>query len=452
MDDVFGLQARIADKVADALNVALVGSERRATAPVTRNVAAYQAYLRGVAYGASANRFSPEARRAYTAAMKEAIALDPQFAAAHARLADAYLREITFGYDSGGLLDLTRASVERAMALDSTLVESQLANGSYREQTRDLDGALRAYRAAERLAPNNPEVLMSLGSLLEKLGRSEEAISFYQRIEVLEPRWADGPGQISGAYRRLGRYDESVRAGERLLALSPTAGYWDLLQAGTHLLWKGDTVTARRVIMTGPTRPAVDELVRLPSPFIGRAIWLSVFPPAVLRAKDTITLAGYTKGDWGTPDLYHLMKARHFALTGRMALARAHADSVIALLEPALRRGPGTAVFVGMFAPRASIAEAYAYVGRSADAARAVDEYVADQRRDLSKSAFSLPLALVTAAYVDVLIGRRDAAVERLKEALPLQQQWISRALLRADPSWAPLHGHPGFEGLVAGS
>jgi serine/threonine-protein kinase len=452
LDDIFALQSRIADKVADALNVALVGSERRATAPVTRNVAAYQAYLRGVAYGASANRFSPEARRAYTAAMKEAIALDPQFAAAHARLADAYLREITFGYDSGGLLDLTRASVERAMALDTTLVESQLANGSYREQIRDLDGALWAYRAAERLAPNDPEVLMSLGSLLEELGRSEEAISFYQRIEALEPRWADGPGQISGAYRRLGRYDESVRAGERLLALSPTAGYWDLLQAGTHLLWKGDTVTARRVIMTGPTRPAIDELVRLPSPFIGRAIWLSVFPPAVLRAKDTITLAGYTRGDWGTPDLYHLMTARHFALTGRKARARAHADSVIALLEPALRRGPGTAVFLGMFTPRASIAEAYAYMGRSADAARAIDEYVADQRRDPSKSAFGLPLALVTAAYVDVLIGRRDAAVARLKEALPLQQQWISRALLRADPSWAPLHGHAGFERLIGGS
>jgi hypothetical protein len=30
--------------------------------------------------------------------------------------------------------------------------------------------------------------------------------------------------------------------------------------------------------------------------------------------------------------------------------------------------------------------------------------------------------------------------------------QWISRALLRADASWAPLRGHPGFERLIAGS
>jgi len=37
-------------------------------------------------------------------------------------------------------------------------------------------------------------------------------------------------------------------------------------------------------------------------------------PAAVLTAKDTLTLAGDLRNDWGTPDLFHLMKARHFAL------------------------------------------------------------------------------------------------------------------------------------------
>ena len=64
--------------------------------------------------------------------------------------------------------------------------------------------------------------------------------------------------------------------------------------------------------------------------------------------------------------------------------------------------------------------------------------------------ALRTPYALVTAAYVDVLVGRRDLAVARLAEALRLPAgQFISRALLRADPSWMPLRGHPGFERLV---
>ena len=59
----------------------------------------------------------------------------------------------------------------------------------------------------------------------------------------------------------------------------------------------------------------------------------------------------------------------------------------------------------------------------------------------------------MNAAYVDVLAGRRDAAVARLTEALQLPAgSSISPAILRADASWAPLRGHPGFERLLADS
>jgi len=63
-----------------------------------------------------------------------------------------------------------------------------------------------------------------------------------------------------------------------------------------------------------------------------------------------------------------------------------------------------------------------------------------------------LSSALVAAAYVDVLLGRRDVAVARLSEAfrLPAGLHAVSRALLRADASWAPLRGHAGFERLIA--
>jgi hypothetical protein len=148
------------------------------------------------------------------------------------------------------------------------------------------------------------------------------------------------------------------------------------------------------------------------------------------------------------------MKARHFWRTGRAPRARAHADSIIALLGPVLRRGKGSTAVFGWFSQRMTLAEAYAYAGRPDDAARLVDAYVADVRAGWERT-FVLrpPFALVEAAYVDVLIGRRDSAVARLEEALrtPPGGRWISRALLRADQWWAPLRGHPGFERLIAG-
>ena len=192
-------------------------------------------------------------------------------------------------------------------------------------------------------------------------------------------------------------------------------------------------------------------------PPAGRAIWLNLVPPAVLTAKDTLTLAGYLTANWGkaTPDRYYFMKAAHFALTGRLERSRAYADSVIAVLEPTLRRGPDT-TYLAFFGhtQRATLAEAYAYAGRGGDAARLIDQYVEDARRSPNGPGGPQPsTAFVAAAYVDVLIGRRDSAVARLTEALRRPTGlWISRPLLRADPSWAPLRGHPGFERLVAGS
>jgi hypothetical protein len=89
-------------------------------------------------------------------------------------------------------------------------------------------------------------------------------------------------------------------------------------------------------------------------------------------------------------------------------------------------------------------------MGRAADAGREIDRYVAETRTGPRPSA--VPNALVNAAYVDVLSGRQDEAVARLSEALRLPGGiFISRALLHADASWAPLRGHPGFERLFAG-
>jgi len=272
---------------------------------------------------------------------------------------------------------------------------------------------------------------------------------------VLDPRWAAPLGQLAGAYDRLGRYDEAIRARERAIPLIPQFPWSYVFQAASYLLWRADTASARQTLARGDPHALVEALTRVPLAFGGRAIWLNLVPPAVLAAKDTLSLDGYLAGNWGTPatrDAFHLVKARHFAATGRPERARAHGDSVIALLEPALRRGPGLSFFFGWHAQQANLAEAYVYAGRTADAARAIDRYVDDARRSRGAPEPLRPsTALVTAAYLDVLIGRRDLAVARLTEALRLPTGlWISRALLRADPSWAPLRGHPGFERLIA--
>ena len=120
----------------------------------------------------------------------------------------------------------------------------------------------------------------------------------------------------------------------------------------------------------------------------------------------------------------------------------------MARVEPLLRHAPDVLYVGGDYTRRASLAEAYAYLGRTADASREVDRYVADSRRVRNKTV--VLEALVNAAYIDVVIGRQEIAIDRLEEALShATGKYISRPLLRADSSWTPLRGNPRFARLI---
>jgi len=219
------------------------------------------------------------------------------------------------------------------------------------------------------------------------------------------------------------------------------------------LLWRGDTAAARRTLERGSV--ALPWVVRFPGGVAGITIWQHVLPPAVLRARDTLTLPGYLAGAGGiAPELYYLVKLRHLERKGDIGRARAYADSIVARIEPVLRAGGDERWFFWWFSRRSVLAEAYATLGRTAAAARATDEYVAETRRRRASQYRMDPEelchALHNAAYVDVLVGRRDVAVARLSEAfgLPCGHR-VSPALLRADPAWAPLRGQAEFERMI---
>ena len=213
--------------------------------------------------------------------------------------------ERDFGHDSGGMVARARVSAARAMALDSSSMDARLARARVLTASDDPEGALRELQAAARAAPGSAEVDRDLGQTLEKLGRLPEAVPHYERASRIEPRWADTHASLAGALDRLYRHADAIPVRERHLALAnhPWAA---VFAAASYLLWQADTAAARRVLARGEPAQVQDLLTRLASHFAGRAIWVGVVPQAVLAAKDTITRAAYVRGDWGTPDLYHL--------------------------------------------------------------------------------------------------------------------------------------------------
>jgi TolB-like protein len=454
LDDVFAMQTQVAERVAAALDVALLaGEHREVNARSTKNVAAYDAYLRGVVASSSMGISTGQGFRPAITEFERAVTLDPGFAAAHARLASAYYQAFAMG-DLLEDIAVSKAheSAVRAWALDSTLVETRVARAASLMVTGDPARGVQMLRAVADAAPGNAEVFLQLALAEQQFGRNERAIEAALSSAKLDPRSAGAFGRLADLYDHVHRHEEAIRAREQEIALTPQNNIAFAAQAWSYLLWRADTVAARHALERGGPALETDWILLLPSYTPSApSLWHAALPPATLRVRDTLTLDGYYRATkaGGGPEVFYYMKMRHFRASGRSALARAYAESLVVRVAPMLRdRGDLRRVFHSL---RAILAEADAELGRTADAAREADRAVAEARR--SRYATDLAGALTVAAYVDVLIGRRDVAVARLTEEfqLPSGTMSVSRAMLRADPSWAPLRGQPGFERLIAG-
>ena len=444
--DVFRMQAEVAERVASALNVALLSSERRSLdAPPPTSPAAYDAYLRGIADALRGRRGDTQARRATVVAFERAVALDSTFAAAHARLAIAYLSLLASAPDPT-LQVKARSAAARAAALDPGRPEVRRALARYALIRSDPEGAI----AALGSAPEDADGLTVMGVAMLQLGRPDEAVAALRRAELLDPQSPQIPVDLSFALTDLGLYEEGIRAGERALALTPDNLNAYSYQANAYLLWRADTVGARRVLERAVAGLGVARAVRLATwGRVGPRLWARIVPPDIRAAADTLSLAAYEEAGGGGPVGFHDLKGSHFFGVGDSRRARAHFDSLVTIYEPMLETD--TAAYSEGAANRpTALARAYAYLGRTADAARLTDWEVGRAREGRARR--TLTIVLRRAAMNDVLTGRHDLAVMRLAEVLQLRSGWaISRPLLRADDHWDPLRGRADFARLVAG-
>jgi len=180
LDDVFAIQDEISRAVGQALEVRLLGDET-ADKPVqvaTRNMDAYNAYLKGTQKLAASGVDTYRAAEAY---FQEAIRLDPDFAAAHAGLALSWQALADWG--TLGMQETypkIEEQVEKAVALDPDLPAAWSLRGWLRynrdPKNPDRAGAMEALRQALALEPGNALASEWLAATLSEIGNREEAV------------------------------------------------------------------------------------------------------------------------------------------------------------------------------------------------------------------------------------------------------------------------------------
>ena len=235
MTDVFQVQADIAGRVVQSLGVALADSTRRQLAQrPTTDLVAYDRFLKAEAASIGAARTFPAALREGIALYQEAVARDPNFALAWARMSSALVSLYSNGGPSRDLAQRAEAAANRALTLDPGLAEGYLARGAYyRVIIGDNARGLQDYSQVRRLAPQNAQMMAALAAVQGELGRYDSALHYLDLAARLDPRsptlWpATRPGAEPVAAIRRGRFGAGSRtravAGQPERDPGPSAG------------------------------------------------------------------------------------------------------------------------------------------------------------------------------------------------------------------------------------
>ena len=266
LTDILALQSEVARAIADEIRIQVTPDERaRLRSKRTVNPAAHVAYLQGSFLW---NRFTSESVNKAIQRFEEALAIDPNYAAAYAGLADSYIMLANHhilppreGYSLG------RRAAERGLSLDESLAELHTSLGwIHRLFDWDWPAAERECLRTIQLNPGYAFGRSRYALLLSGMGRHEEAIAEAERAHELDPLNLLTYTVVGDTLFYARRFDRSVAAYRKCLELDPTFG-----AAHTDL--------ARSLEQVGRADEAIEEFVKgtagpdgLPRPSSGLAI------------------------------------------------------------------------------------------------------------------------------------------------------------------------------------
>ena len=189
LTNVFQVQSDIASQVARALGVVLGASEeKQLSEKPTKNLTAYDAFLKGEEASESLGLNDLPSLRRALAHYEHAVALDPSFAQAWAQVARASSLLYNNGTPMPILAERAREAAERAVALAPNRPEGYLALGDYQNDlVEDPKAALERYIEGQRHSPANADLLAGIAHAEQDLGQWEAAVEHFRQAERLDP-------------------------------------------------------------------------------------------------------------------------------------------------------------------------------------------------------------------------------------------------------------------------
>ena len=421
--DVFAIQESIARKVAGALHVVLSVSVERMLANLgTQSVEAYDLYLRAIDY---LRQPKDDATLSQSESyVQQAIAIDPNFAKAHAAMCETDLARYELSHDTGHFEGAERAC-HRALTRDTKAVDVHLALGRLYYSSGQYDESIQEFEQALVVNSNSADAYIGLGKTLIKQNRPTEAEANLRRaIEADASYWASF-NEMGNFLFAEGRFAEAAAFYRDFARRSEDdATAYNNLGAANY--FAGDFSAAaeawERSLAIKPTRSAYSNTGTM-------YFYLGQFDKAAERFARAVELAPMDHRWWG-----HLADAYYYT-DGLKPAAEVAYKKAIEVGAERLKVNPSDMVTVAI------VAYFYARIGNEAKA------------REMNAAALAAAPDHMYVHYYGALVyahfGDVGQALTALERAVRLDYQ---RELLQIDPGLKSLWEDARFKRLAAKS
>lgn len=286
-DDVFELQDDIVVALIGSIEPALAQAEaRRVSAKPTDSLSAWENLQKGYSLMLIGR---PQDSELADPCLRRAIALDPEFADAHAALALVLWARVYFGWADNPEADLAEAMTlcKRAVHLDPDQPRAQEAMGWMNWYAGDSDAAQRSFEHAIELNPSLATAWWGLASMLSEK-HPDEAMALAEKAVRLSPkdRNITLALHMCGLCAFLGgHYEDTVKWEHRAMESPAPPSAYRVLAAALGYLGRHDEA-----------REALDEAMRRAPQFTLRLLREGNSPRLV-----DLLLEGWKKSGWAPP-------------------------------------------------------------------------------------------------------------------------------------------------------
>ena len=445
LTDIFGVEAEVAKSIADSLQATLSPQEKaRVETKPTTNADAYVLYLRARDYQTRPDNLLQDFQSA-AQLYKQAIALDPNFALAHARLS-AVMSQIYHWFEpTQEVKETARREADESLRLQPDLGEGHLAIGLYfYYEESNYEEALRELNLAAKTLPNDGDVGLYIAAVQRRQGHLTEAIAAYQKAEAIDPRNSITLYDAAQTYFGIRDWPNAVKGMDRVLALAPDSPNVKIQRAYMEFFWKGSTAPIKAVLES--FAPNLD-----PDGVITFSRWdvalMDRDPDAAERALTSARLQNFV-APTGVPMPKSYLAGCVALMRNDAARAQQEFETARPILEQVVMKSPQDGI------RHAQLGFLYALMGRK-------DEALREGRRgeELTSASKDLINGGTVQGFLALIYARNGDAdhaiqlIERLLTtpfAVDYADDSITLSDLRQRWEWDPLRNDPRFQKILA--